>query len=660
MTYTTQPHRFRHVLLLVLTALIAAGCQSTGSGVDRLRDSENLAQRALANAEYVDAAAIYEQLSSGATGAERRRLRLAAALAWLDAGDADRARKAAATLAPGTAADLDWQLYAAAVAATDRDWEAARATLTVVADQPLTTGQRIRYQRWWAATLYAAQEPALATSFLSRRELWLESERAVAANHQLIWNSLRDSPPEALYTALTAASDATVRGWLELVVVTNPVRTNPAALDSVVTAWTRRYSAHPANATFIPALLGGDAGDVTGTQQIALLLPLTGRSRLFATAIRDGFLAAHIQRSTNDTPQPRIRVYDVASEGVSATLRRALLEGSDLIVGPLTKTAVAELALQPALPVTTLALNRLPAETTAPGGLYQFGLAPEDEAQAAAERAIALGLTRAVALVPHGDLGERLLTSFATTFQALGGTVLDIERFEATETDFSAPIRRLLQIQASLGRRQRLQNLLGTRVEYEPRRRHDIDVLFLPASAATARLLKPQLAFHYAGNIPTFATGQIANDDGRDSSELAGIEYAEIPWLVAHSGAIEPSVDTMAEVWRSEPQIQRLYALGLDAYSVAMHLGGPISPADEPLRGPGGEAAIDSAGRIDSVPDQPPGGASGALTIDVGRVVRRRLVWSRFDGTRGVALPPLATPPREPLWPNEADRSRND
>ena len=461
----------------------------------------------------------------------------------------------------------------------------------------------------------------------------------MAANHQLIWDGLRGTELDMLHEALATTSDATVRGWLELVVTSNPVRSNPAALATVVGAWTRRYPGHPANATFVPALIGDELALTDGPQQIALLLPLSGRSQVFAAAIRDGFLAAYITDRRNDTSTaPRVRVYDVSTDGASATLRQALLDGADLVVGPLTKTAVAELALQPTLPVTTLALNRLPADVPPPGGLYQFGLAPEDEARAAAERAIQLGLTRAIALVPHGDLGERLLTSFAVEFEALGGTLLDIERFEPAETDFSAPIRRLLQIQSSLGRRQRLQNLLGERVEYEPRRRQDIDVIFLPAPAATARLIKPQLTFHYAGDIPTFATAQIANDDGRDSRELTGIEYADIPWLTAEPAGPLPALATMADYWRRETQIRRLYALGMDAYRLTGALTG--SASDTVLNG-----------------------ASGTLDIGPAGVVRRRLVWMRFDGEQGEQQPvfePLLRPLEDYSWQADEDRIGSD
>ena len=63
--------------------------------------------------------------------------------------------------------------------------------------------------------------------------------------------------------------------------------------------------------------------------------------------------------------------------------------------------------------VTVLTLNRLGPETTPPAGFFQFALSPEDEAEAAADRVLADGYYRGVALVPASSWGDRLLAAFA-------------------------------------------------------------------------------------------------------------------------------------------------------------------------------------------------------------------------------------------------------
>ncbi|WP_404854442.1 penicillin-binding protein activator, partial [Escherichia coli] len=45
--------------------------------------------------------------------------------------------------------------------------------------------------------------------------------------------------------------------------------------------------------------------------------------------------------------------------------------------------------------------------------MFQFGLAAEDEARAVASRAWGDGMRRAVALVPRGEWGDRVLAAFS-------------------------------------------------------------------------------------------------------------------------------------------------------------------------------------------------------------------------------------------------------
>ena len=148
------------LLLATSVAAVAAGCQTPGAGGDRVRDSEALAERAVANAEYVDAAAIYGRLAATAEGERARQLAVASALAWLDAGDAARAREAVADYdpRPDSAAEdapwldeTDWLLLVAGLVALDDGADRLSrpgVPLDVVGQRALTAGQRVRYQRW--------------------------------------------------------------------------------------------------------------------------------------------------------------------------------------------------------------------------------------------------------------------------------------------------------------------------------------------------------------------------------------------------------------------------------------------------------------------------------------------------------------------------------
>src|SRR5690606_17923298 len=110
-----------------------------------------------------------------------------------------------------------------------------------------------------------------------------------------------------------------------------------------------------------------------------------------------------------------IRVYDVGEDPSRAlsAYQEALAAGSEFVVGPLTKESLLMLASLGDLPAPVLALNTLPGDEQPRPGLYQFALAPEDEAIAAADYAIAQGFSRALVMTPDGDWGERVAAAFS-------------------------------------------------------------------------------------------------------------------------------------------------------------------------------------------------------------------------------------------------------
>ncbi len=76
--------------------------------------------------------------------------------------------------------------------------------------------------------------------------------------------------------------------------------------------------------------------------QIALLLPLSGRAEAVGVAVRDGFIAAYLEQ--DPASRPHLRIYDVAAETVAGAYRHAVDDGAGFVVGPLTKEDVAALA----------------------------------------------------------------------------------------------------------------------------------------------------------------------------------------------------------------------------------------------------------------------------------------------------------------------------
>jgi hypothetical protein len=266
--------------------------------------------------------------------------------------------------------------------------------------------------------------------------------------------------------------------------------------------------------------------------------------------------------------------------------------------------------------VPVLTLNYLPDDTLAPPGLYQFALAPEDEARSVADRAIADGYARAVALVPNNDWGRRVLSSFSTEFEALGGTLLDYRSYTPGIQDFSNTIEDLMGLSGSVRRYQRLRANLGGPLQFDPRRRQDSEFIFLATDAPAGRLLKSQLKFHYSGDLPVYSTSSINAMDGRSNADLNGIMFADTPWIVTPQSWIRHLPPMYEQFWPAERRLGRLHAMGYDAYQLIAALfaarTGPMQEID---------------------------GATGKLFLDRDGRVHRRLAWAQFQNGEVVALP---------------------
>jgi len=347
---------------------------------------------------------------------------------------------------------------------------------------------------------------------------------------------------------------------------------------------------------------------VAAVPHVALLLPITGRTSGAAISVRDGFMTAYYQAPAAE--RPRVRIYDTGAQSVAEALTQAMSAGASFIVGPLTREEVVAAAEFSGPHAPLLALNFLPPERPAPARFYQYALSPEDEARLAARRVLADQHRRGVALVPAGDWGARVLAAFKQELQAGGGDLISTGVLESGRTDYSATITQVLGISESTARHKRLESILGTKLQFEPRRRNDIEFIFAPAQANMERLLRPQLRFHYAGDIPTYATSDAFEPDVRANEDLDGLMFPDMPWMLG--GDLAEAVRAAArEAWPvGGPHRGRLFAFGFDAFRLAQALR---------YVGVSGNISVE--------------GLTGRLSLDADRRVRREIGWAQLrDG----------------------------
>ena len=621
MTYQRHPARqwsFKaSTVVLLFISLLAGGCETTGGGGFG-GSSESRAERLALNGEHDNAASIYIGLAADASGSERDRLTLLAVEQWLDAGDAMRAKNAYRSVAQPAGGPLAWSWYStrAALLLYDGEAERARDILEGLSREPLPSGLRLRVEALRADAWFQLEDPTRAVELMLRRESLLGDNRSIEQNHERLWQGLLVSDPHVLRAAAEMATDPVVRGWLTLGSLATATGQQGIGWSNGIVRWRDRNAGHPAMAILENLHIPEDQL-LDYPRHVALLLPLSGRTAGAGKAIQNGFLGAYFASAGGLDDRQSIRIYDVNVEGGPSTAyATAVADGAEFVVGPLLRNNVSALANDILVPVPVLTLNYLPDETLAPPGLFQFALAPEDEASSAAARALLDGHRRAVALIPNNRWGRRLLTSFATEFESQGGTVLDHRSYTTGNPDFSNTIEELMGLAGSVNRYQRLRANIGSPLQFDPRRRQDAEFIFLAADAAAGRLLKSQLKFHYSGELPVYSTSSIYAMDGRSNSDLNGIMFADTPWIIAPQSWIRYLPEVYQEYWPEERRLSRLHAMGYDAY----HLVAPLFAART-----GTMAEID--------------GATGKLYLDSDGRVHRRLAWAEFERGEPVPLP---------------------
>ena len=491
-------------LVVVAAALLLAGCPSTPrrGGPPNVDRAETL----MRSGDHAGAAAIYERLAAETSGSDSVEFRLRAIRAWLAAGRAAEAERVLASLPGGLTQQqaLEQALLrmqaAVAQGRGDEAWREISAMQT-----PTAPAAAARYYE-------ARQQVAVGTghlvdgirSELARERLIGPGDARIARSDLL--GQLRAAAERGASLAAPPGSDATIRGWLEAASVAADNARNPTRGATLLAAFRARYPSHPALAA-----LSGEPGvgvpepaaKLAAAPHLALMLPLSGRTAAAAAQIRDGFMTAYYQLPAG--ARPRLRVYDTAATAIADTVAEASAAGAEFIVGPLTREEVVAAADLLTTRPPLLALNFLPADRATPERFFQFALSPEDDARAVARYIGASGRRHGVVLIPEGDWGTRVAAAFDEELRSAGGYVLGQASYNPAEKDFAPSIMQVLRTDDSRTRQQRIQAAIGQKLEFEtPRRRPDIQFIFAPFAPSqfvTARQLRPQLRYQFAGDI---------------------------------------------------------------------------------------------------------------------------------------------------------------
>lgn len=389
----------------------------------------------------------------------------------------------------------------------------------------------------------------------------LLDEQRKTNNQRALWLTLTNIPRAQLAAITLENKDSLLQGWLELQLISRQNRTQPTSLLSALHQWQTQYNDHPAN-KLLPNPLDSIAKKmIAQPKQIALLLPLSGALSGPGQAIQEGIMAAH--KATPTTTAIEIKTYDTNQGEINDLYQKAISNGADFVIGPLTKKEVAILA-GTAHPVPTLLLND--TDTTLQENAYSFGLSPINEATQVAIKAAEKGYNRALVIAPKNEWGQEITKAFSHQWSEQEGQVVDTLSY-SPQDDINHRISDLLQITNSENRQRQLKQVAGEHIQTVMSHRQDFDVIFLVAYPSMARQIMPLLNYYNAHDVAIFATSSVYSGSANalKDKDLDGILFCDIPWVFSH----QMGTKNWPEQFNS---YNRLYALGRDSFALASQL----------------------------------------------------------------------------------------
>lgn len=378
--------------------------------------------------------------------------------------------------------------------------------------------------------------------------------------------------------------------------VSAPAAAQPAATDG--TASTQ------------PAAVAGSASD-----------PISAPQQQAAEATPQAQPQSQPAATAEPASNAQIKVYDTSSQPIEQVMQQAQQDGATLVVGPLLKSNVEKVA-NSQTPLNVLALNEPETIQNHPNICY-FALSPEDEARDAAHHIWDQGKREPLLLVPRSGLGDRVTNAFAQEWQTLGGGTVMQQRFGST-----AELKQGINSGAGI-------SLSGTPVNAAPAQQQQgvsiagltipapqqstpeavstssgggVDAVYIVSTQDELQLIKPMIAMRTGSrsNISLYASSRSAQAGaGPDFRlEMDGLQFSDIPLL---SGSNPGLMQQTSKSFNNDYSLVRLYAMGMDAWTLANHF-------NQMRQSPG--YTLD--------------GNTGKLSANTDCVINRKLTWNQY------------------------------
>lgn len=283
---------------------------------------------------------------------------------------------------------------------------------------------------------------------------------------------------------------------------------------------------------------------VGAVDRVGLLLPKSsGPFARANAAVRAGVEAGYHR----DGRGLAVDIYEIEETppALAAAYRGMLERGTALVLGPLTRDGATALLELGDIPITTIALNQSDGEAAVPWNVIVFTVGVESEAQLIASAAMAdiRGMVGprtpgAIIVTAASPLGRRGAAAFLERWRSLGG-----EAEAPLELEQSALYKFRSAVKKEKG-----------------------DLYFLSMTPDLARPVRTIIG----RGLPVYGTSLLsvgAMESGMRAPELDGVRLLEMPGVIQPNYAASLGYPQAPVEFSLE--MQRLYALGIDAFRVA-------------------------------------------------------------------------------------------
>lgn len=330
---------------------------------------------------------------------------------------------------------------------------------------------------------------------------------------------------------------------------------------------------------------------------------------------------AETQTATNAPANPgaEIKIYDTSSQPLNQVLNQVQQDGASIVVGPLLKPNVEEM-VRSNTPLNVLAMNE-PENVQNHANICYFALSPEDEARDAADHIWQQGQRNPLLLVPRSALGDRVTRAFAEQWQHLGGAAVLQQKFGSVSElkmgiNSGSGIALTGSPVASSLPSQQATTIGGLTIPAPPTDAQitagtsgNVDAVYIVASQDEIALIKPMIAMrtgsHNGATLYASSRSAQGNTGPDFRLEMEGLQFSEIPMLAGDNPGLQQQA--LAAV-NNDYSLARLYAMGVDAWSLANHFS-----------------------QMRQVQGFQLNGNTGTLTADGDCVINRKLTWLKYQ-----------------------------